>query len=164
MTDLLNIDNLVIIKHGDRPFGIITYPKNSEVYKKFSEDITNVISGNILESDFETIYGFKHSCIIMFGKCMDVSSEDILPYIDRANVYNISTESTNPSYPCFCGKNRGFDYTKSVYHSTPKDSWRCLMAYTGNPYYGIVVDINYLNTYLNDVNPELVKQIKDALI
>lgn len=134
------IDNAVITKSNN----LVKYafiPITEEQYEAFDEDIQSYYNGEIKVDDFKNKWGIRPSNAIMHGDTSDVTSSDISDYIEMTHVNESKINNFRPSYKCFCGEKHGLDFNKTVLHGSARDSFNCLLVYTGNPKNGIILNL-----------------------
>ena len=77
--------------------------------------------------------------------------DDTLSFVtktdDKIILNSINLKEGNKSvtsYKCFSGEKFGLDYKEVILHRSAVDSWRCLLAFTNNPEYACIVNMNHI--------------------
>jgi len=138
---VIDKNSIVIIKDNNiETIGFI--PVTEEIATEIDVATEKYYTNQISKDDFVSLYGYVPNAFIMYGKTSEVDSNLIAPYIDCVKIKK--EEKFINSYKCFSGEKFGLDYTKTVLHGSPLDSWRCLMTSLGHPEFGVIVNTRYL--------------------
>ena len=138
---IINKNDIVILKDNNiETIGFI--PVSKEIADELDLATEAYYSGHLKKEEFIEKYGYIPNAFIMYGKTEEVTSDLLLPFMESTKL-EVSGRFVN-SYKCFCCSKFSLDYTKTLLHGSPMDSWRCLMTSLNNPEYGLIVNTKYL--------------------
>lgn len=134
-------DNVVIIKKTDTEhIGFV--PITKEIYSEIDEATELYYRGKLTLEQFKEKYNYHPLAFILYGETNEVDSTMISRYIDSVDLKEGIKSVT--SYKCFSGERHGLDYREVILHRSAVDSWRCLLAFTNNPEYACIVNMNHI--------------------
>lgn len=134
-------ENVVVIKKTDTEY-IGFVPIDEKTYAEIDEATELYYRGKLTLSQFKEKYLYHPLAFILYGEAKDVTSSMISRYIDNIDLKEGKKCIT--SYKCFCGEKFGLDYKEVILHRSALDSWRCLLAFTNNPEYACIINMNHI--------------------
>lgn len=138
---ILDISKLVVTKETrNEKIGFL--PITKEQYDSIDEATELFYKGSLTVAQFKEKYNYHPLSFILYGDTKEVNNELIYRYIDVCTLSEGNKQLN--SYKCFCGQKYKLDYKSTILHRSAIDSFRCLLAFTGNPKYGVILDLNYL--------------------
>ena len=134
-------ENVVIIKKTDSEhIGFV--PISKKTYEEIDEATELYYKGKLTLSQFKEKYLYHPLAFILYGETNEVTSSMISRYLDSIDLKEGNKSVT--SYKCFSGEKFGLDYKEVILHRSAVDSWRCLLAFTNNPEYACIVNMNHI--------------------
>lgn len=127
---------------------VFVIPMNKDQYQEFSHDFSNLTDQNSMNK-FADKYGFTYKDVLLDGNTfINVNDPEevsavrpllalILP--KPTPTTNALTDKKEAAYKCFCCKNLNIESV--IEHTTPFESWNCLMIRIGEPEFAVVLKI-----------------------